>query len=81
MDILHSQIQQGQQYDDRLLLIPGNVVDNGQLVDVLQSEDLLELQGNDPFGFAIATATIFSYALVESALILVHTPYLPRIFR
>ena len=47
VDILHPLIQQGQQYDDRLLLIPGNVVDNGQLVDVLQSEDLLELQGND----------------------------------
>ena len=47
VDVLHSQVQQGQQHDDRLLLIPGDIVDDGQVVDVLQPKDLLELEGND----------------------------------
>ena len=47
MDIFHAQVQEGQQHDDSLLLIPGNVVGDGQLVDVRKTEDLLQLQSDD----------------------------------
>src|SRR5699024_1718403 len=47
MDVLNAEIQQGQQHDDGLLLIPGDVVDDGQVVDVIQSKDFLEFQSDD----------------------------------
>ena len=47
MNVLYAQMQQCQQDDDRFLLIPRNVVDNGQFVDVLQSEHLLQLERDD----------------------------------
>lgn len=42
MDILHTKIQKRQQDDDRLLLIPCNVVDDGQVVDIIQPKNFLE---------------------------------------
>lgn len=42
VDILHAQIQQGQKNDDRFLLIPRDVVHNGQVVHVVQSEYLFQ---------------------------------------
>ena len=47
MDILHAKIQKRQQNDDSLLLIPRNVVGDGQVVDIVQTENFLELQSND----------------------------------
>ena len=47
VDMLHTQAQEGQQDDDRLLFVPGNVVHDGEFVDVVQLEDFLQLQGND----------------------------------
>ena len=41
--MFHAQAQQGQQDDDRLLFVPGNVVHNGEFVDVVQLEDFLQL--------------------------------------
>ena len=35
-----------EQFDGRLLFIPGNVADDGQVVDVLQAEDLLQLESD-----------------------------------
>ena len=35
-----------EQFDGRLLLIPGNVADDRQVVDILQAEDLLQLEGD-----------------------------------
>ena len=61
VDILHAQVQQGQQHDDRLLLIPGDVVDNRQVVDVVQAEDLLQLQGNDSQGVGVVALTGIQY--------------------
>src|SRR5574344_2269978 len=47
MDILHAKRQKRQQNDDSLLLIPRNVVGDGQVVDIVQTENFLELQSND----------------------------------
>lgn len=47
MDIFDAKIQQGKQHDYRFLLIPGNVVGNRQLVDILQAEYFLQLECND----------------------------------
>lgn len=47
MDLLYAKIQQGQQYDDRLLLIPGDIIDDRQVIDILQAEYFLELQRDD----------------------------------
>ncbi|MNY53154.1 hypothetical protein D3C86_1888870 [compost metagenome] len=46
VNILHTQIQQCQEYNYRLLLIPGNIVGDRQIVNILKSEYFLELQGN-----------------------------------
>ena len=56
VDILDTQVQQSQQYDNSLLLIPCDVVNNGQVVDVVQAEDLLQLQGNDRQGCLLYTS-------------------------
>ena len=41
------QAQQGQQYNNGFLLVPGNVVHDGQFVDIIQLENFLQFQGND----------------------------------
>jgi len=46
MDILHAKAQQSEKHDDGLLLIPGNVESNRQIIDISSSEDLFELQGH-----------------------------------
>ena len=53
VDVLHPQGEQGQEHNDRLLLIPSDVVDNGQVVEVRQTEDLLQLQGDEGQGVGI----------------------------
>ena len=47
VDVLHTEAQQSEQYDDRLLLIPCDVVGDGQVVDIGKLEDFLELEGDD----------------------------------
>ena len=47
MDVLLTQVQQGQQDDDGLLLVPSNVEDERQLVDVIEAEDFLELERDE----------------------------------
>ena len=44
MDVLDAEVQQGQQDDDSLLLVPSNVEDERQLVDIIKTEDFLELE-------------------------------------
>ena len=46
MYVLHPQVQQGQKHYNGFLLIPGDIVDNGQLIDILQAKGFLQLQGN-----------------------------------
>ena len=46
MDILHTKVQQCQQHNDSLLLIPCNVERDRKIIDIVKSEDLLELQGD-----------------------------------
>ena len=41
MDIFNTQIQKRQKHDDRFLLIPCDIVDDGQIVDVIKSENFL----------------------------------------
>ena len=53
MDVFHAQVEQGQQDNHRLLLIPGDVIDDGQVIDVVQAEDLLELEGDDSQGVGV----------------------------
>ena len=45
--MLYAQTQQGQQDNDGFLLVPGNVVHDGQFVDIIQLENFLQFQGND----------------------------------
>lgn len=47
VDMLYAQTQQGQQDNDGFLLVPGNVVHDGQFVDIIQLENFLQFQGND----------------------------------
>ena len=47
VDILHTQIQQSQENDDGLLFVPGDIKGNRQLVNIVESKHLFELQGND----------------------------------
>lgn len=51
VDVLDAQVQQSQQDDDGLLLVPGNIVDNGQVVDIIKAKDLLQLQGEVSCGY------------------------------
>ena len=44
VDVLDAEVQQGQQDDDGLLLVPSDVEDKRQLVDVIKTEDFLELE-------------------------------------
>ena len=47
MDVLHAQVQQSQENDDGLLLVPGDIESNRQLVNIVESKHLFEFQGND----------------------------------
>ena len=40
-DILHTELQQGQEDGHGFLLVPGNIVDDRQIVDIVEAEDLL----------------------------------------
>ena len=44
VNILHSEGEQGEQDDDGLLLVPGNVERQRELIDVVEPEDLLQLE-------------------------------------
>ena len=44
MDVLHAKVEQGKQNDDRLLLIPRDIVYHGQLVHIIETEHFLQLQ-------------------------------------
>ena len=46
MDILHAKAQQSEKHDDSLLLVPGNVEGNRQIIDISSSEDLFEVQSH-----------------------------------
>lgn len=45
-DVFDAQIEQREQHDHGLLLEPGDVIGNRQVVDVVQAEDLFELEGD-----------------------------------
>ena len=53
MDVFDAQVEEGQKNDDGLLLIPGNVVDDGQVVDIVQAEDFLEFEGDEGQGVGV----------------------------
>lgn len=42
MDVLDAQVQQGQQNNNGLLLIPGDIVDNGQVFTIMSSDEFKE---------------------------------------
>ena len=42
MNVRDAQAEQGKQYDHRLLLVPGNVVNDRQVIDTLQPKGLLQ---------------------------------------
>ena len=46
MNILHPEVQKRQQHDDSFLLIPGDIIDDRQIVDIIQSEDFFEFEGD-----------------------------------
>ena len=43
MDIFYTKIQQRQQYNNRFFLILGDIIDDGQIIDILQTKNLFEL--------------------------------------
>ena len=61
MDVLHTQVQQGQQDDDSFLFVPGNVEDQGQFVDIFQTEDFLQFQGDQSQGVGVVALTGIQY--------------------
>ncbi len=46
VNIFYPQGEQRQQYNHRLLFVPGYVVGNGQVVQVIQAESLFQCQRN-----------------------------------
>src|SRR5574344_2387936 len=62
MNILHAQGKQRQQYDDGFLLIPCDVIDNRQLVDILQSKYLLQFQSDDGKRVTVVALSGIEYA-------------------
>ena len=46
-DAFHAQGQQGEKYRGRFLLVPGDIERDRELVDVIKTEDLLELESDD----------------------------------
>ena len=50
---LDAEEQQGQQHGHRFLLVPGDVVRDGQLIDVIQSECFLEFKGDHGQGVRV----------------------------
>ena len=57
MDVLHPEKQQCQQHDDRFLLVPGDIVGDGQLVDIVEAEHFLQFQGDDRQRIGIVALT------------------------
>lgn len=57
MYIFYRDVQKRQQYDDRFLLISGDIIDDRQIVNIVQHEDFLELeddQDHELGGIALA---------------------------
>ena len=44
VDVLHAEVEQSEENDDGLLLVPRDIVGNRKIVDVIQAEHLFELQ-------------------------------------
>ena len=47
MDILHTQIQQRQKNNDGLLLIPGDIERDRQLINIIKTEYFFQLKRDD----------------------------------
>ena len=62
MDVLDSKVQKREEDDDGLLLIPADVIRDGQLVHVVKAENLLELQRDKSEGIRVV-----ALARVENA--------------
>ena len=62
MDILDSERQQRQQHQHGFLFIPGDIVNDRKIVDVIQTEDFLQLQCNDGNGIRVVTLSGIQYA-------------------
>ena len=44
VDVLHAKVEQGKQNDDRLLLVPRDVEENRQVVDVVCTKNLFQFE-------------------------------------
>ena len=62
MDVLDAEVQQGEQDDDGLLLVPGDIVGNRQLIDIVEAEDLFELQSNQREAVAVVALASVEHA-------------------
>ena len=47
MNVLYAQGKEGKKDDDRLLFIPGNIINNGEFIHIVKVENFLQLQGNE----------------------------------
>ena len=60
-DALDTEGKQGQEHGHGFLLIPGNVLGDGQIINVVQTKHLFEFQGNDRQGVGIVALTRIQY--------------------
>ena len=61
MDILDSERQQRQQYQYSFLFIPGNIVNDRKLINIIQTEQLLQFQRDDGNGIRVVTLSGIQY--------------------
>ena len=61
MDILDSERQQRQQHQYSFLFIPGNIVNDRKLINIIQTEQLLQFQRDDGNGIRVVTLSGIQY--------------------
>ena len=78
MDVLHAEAEQGEQDDDGLLLVPSDVVGDGQLVHVVQAKHFLQLQGDE--GQRIAVVALSSVQNARNTVDVAKTEFVVLVF-
>ena len=62
MDILHAEVEESQEHDDCLLLVPCDVVSKRELVHIVEAEDFLQLECNDCQRVGVVALTCVEHA-------------------
>lgn len=62
MDVSDAECEQGQQNDDGLLLIPGDVIDDGQLIYIAESQGITQHNGGKDKGVGVVALSGIQHA-------------------